>query len=174
MKNYSIEIKWALRFTLLTLAWAIGEKAIGLHDVHIENYGLCSLLFVFPAFLFFYLALAEKKKYFFNNEMTWKQGFVTGIVLSFIIALLNPIAQYVIYSSITPHFFENIIEYKTKHTTMTLKTAREIFNFKSYLIQTSFSGLSYGVITGAIVSSLIKTKNKNSTVIAEPRKTFKK
>lgn len=159
MKNYSIELKWAIRFTLLTLAWAIGEKAIGLHDVHIANYGMCSLLFVIPAFLFFYLALSEKKKQFFANEITWKQGFVTGIVLSFLIALLNPFAQYVIYSSITPHFFENIIEYKTKNTTMTLKTAQEIFNLKSYLIQTSFSGLSYGVITGAIVSLFIRNKN---------------
>jgi len=38
MKNFSIEIKWALRFTLLTLAWAIGEKAIGLHDKNIADY----------------------------------------------------------------------------------------------------------------------------------------
>ena len=69
MKSYSIEIKWAIRFTLLTLAWAIGEKLIGLHDVYIQNYGLCSLLFVFPAFLFFYLAIAEKRKYSFGNEI---------------------------------------------------------------------------------------------------------
>ena len=158
MKNFSIEIKWALRFTLLTLAWAIGEKTIGLHDKHIENYGMCSLLFAFPAFLFFYLALAEKKKYFFNNQMVWKQGFITGIVISFIIALLNPIAQYVIYKSVSPNFFENIIAYKTKNTAMTLKTAQDIFNLKSYIIQTSFSGLSYGVITGAIVSFLIRNK----------------
>ena len=158
MKNYSIEIKWAIRFTLLTLAWAIGEKSIGLHDVYIKDYAFYSLLFVFPAFLFFYLALVEKKKYSFNNQMIWKQGFVTGIVISFIIALLNPIAQYVIYKAITPHFFENIIEYKTKNTTMTLKTAQDIFNLKSYIIQTSFSGLSYGVITGAIVSLFIRNK----------------
>ena len=158
MKNFTIEIKWALRFTLLTLAWAIGEKAIGLHDEHIKNYGMCSLLFVFPAFLFFYLALVEKKKYFFNNQMVWKQGFVTAIVISFIIALLNPIAQFVIYKSIAPHFFENMIEYKTKNTVMTLKTAQDIFNLKSSIIQTSFSGLSYGVITGAIVSIIIRNK----------------
>lgn len=158
MKSYFIEIKWAIRFTLLTLAWAIGEKMIGLHDVHIKDYAMCSLLFVFPAFLLFYLAIAEKKKYSFNNQMHWKQGFVTGIIISFIIALLNPIAQFVIYKSITPHFFENMIDYKTKNTSMTLKTAQDIFNLKSYIIQTSFSGLSYGVITGAIVSLFIRNK----------------
>lgn len=158
MKNFSIEIKWALRFTLLTLAWAIGEKSIGLHDKYIQNYAMCSLLFIFPVFLFYYLALAEKKKYFFDNQMVWKQGFVSAIVISFLIALLNPIAQFVVYKSITPHFFENIIAYKIKNTAMSLKTAQDIFNLKSYILQTTFSGLSCGVITGAIISLFVRTK----------------
>jgi len=157
MKNYSIEIKWALRFTLLTLAWAIGEKALGLHDIHIENYGLCSILFIVPAFLFFYLALTEKKKYFYNNAITWQQGFVCGAIISLIITLLNPIAQLVIYKSITPNFFETIIAYKIKHG-MSLKTVQEVFNLKSYIVQTTFSSLSYGFITGALVAFLIRNK----------------
>lgn len=159
MKNYSIEIKWALRFTLLTLAWSIGEKAIGLHDVHIENYGLCSLLFVVPAFLFFYLALAEKKKYFYNNAITWQQGFVCGAVISLIIAALNPITQLVIYKSISPTFFDNMIAYKVKHN-MSLKTVQEVFNLKSYIIQTTLSNLSYGFTTGVLVSLLIRNKKE--------------
>lgn len=157
MKNYSIEIKWALRFTLLTLAWAIGEKAVGLHDVHIEYYGMCSILFVIPAFLFYYLALAEKKKYFYNNSITWKQGFVSGIVLSFIITLFIPATQYIIYKSITPHFFDNIIAYKVQHK-MTLENARLYFNLKTYIIEGTFTGLSKGIITGAIVALIIKNK----------------
>ena len=159
MKKYSIEIKWALRFTLLTLAWPIGEKAIGLHDVHIENYGLCSLLFVFPAFLFFYLALAEKKKYFYHNSITWQQGFICGAVISLIIAVLNPITQLVIYKSISPTFFDTIIAYKVKHG-MSLKTVQEVFNLKSYIIQTTLSNLSYGFVTGALVSVFIRNKKE--------------
>lgn len=157
MKNYSIEIKWALRFTLLTLAWAIGEKAVGLHDVYIANYGMCSMLFVFPAFLFYYLALAEKKKYFYNNSITWKQGFVSGIVLSFIITLFIPATQYVIYKSITPHFFDNIIAYKVQHK-MTLENAKIYFNLKTYIIEGTFTGLSKGIISGALVSLIIRNK----------------
>ena len=90
--------------------------------------------------------------------MVWKQGFVSAIVISFLIALLNPIAQFVVYKSITPHFFENIIAYKIKNTAMSLKTAQDIFNLKSYILQTTFSGLSCGVITGAIISLFVRTK----------------
>jgi len=162
MKNYSIEIKWGIRFTLLTLAWAIGEKLVGLHDAHIADYALYTNLFALPALLFYVLALQEKKRYFFNGMMTWTQGFVSGIVLSFIIALLTPIAQFVIYKSITPHFFETLIDYKTKSPLLqhhlSVADAQQYFNLKTYMMQTTFSNLSTGIITGALVSLFIRTK----------------
>jgi hypothetical protein len=158
MKNYSIEIKWAIRFTLLTLAWAIGEKFSGLYDAYIADYALYTNLFGLPALLFFVLALKEKKKYFFNGTMTWTQGFVSGVVLSFIIALFTPITQYVIYKSITPHFFDTIIAYKLKSGYMTVEVAKQYFNLQTYMLQNSFSNLSLGIITGALVSLFIRTK----------------
>ena len=162
MKNYSIEVKWTLRFILLILAWAIGEKFIGLHDQHIDQYALYTNLFALPAFLFYYLGIKEKKKYVYNNHMTWTQGFVTGVVLSFFITILMPIAQFVIYKSITPHFFDTIIEYKTKSPLLTrhitIKDAQSYFNLKSYIIQSIFNGLSLGITTGAIVSLFLRTK----------------
>jgi Protein of unknown function (DUF4199) len=90
--------------------------------------------------------------------MTWTQGFVTGIILSFFIALLMPITQFVIYKSITPQFFDTIIAYKLKHNYMTLENAKTYFNLKTYMIESSFSGLSKGILTGAIVSLFIRTK----------------
>ena len=160
MKNFSIEIKWGLRFILLILAWAIGEKAIGLHDEHIAQYSTYTNLFVFPAFLFFYLAIREKKRYVYNNSMTFRQGFVAGLIMSFIIAILNPFAQFVIYKSITPHFFENIIAYKiqNKDFPMTFKNAQMLFNLKTYMIESTFTALSKGFITGAIVSLILRNK----------------
>jgi len=162
MKNYSIEIKWTLRFILLVLAWSIGEKFIGLHDQYIDKYALYTNLFAIPALLFYFLALREKKKYVYNNQMTWTQGFVSGVLMSFFIAILMPFAQIVIYMSVTPHFFENIIEYKTKSPSLkihaTLKDAQSYFNLRSYMIQSVFSALSMGTITGAIVSLFIRNK----------------
>lgn len=160
MKNFSIEIKWALRFILLILAWAIGEKAVGLHDEHIENYAIYTNLFVFPAFLFFYLAIREKKKYVYNNSMTFRQGFVAGLIMSAIIALMNPLAQLIIYKSITPQFFDTIIAYKvkSKNFPMTLENAKMIFNLKTYMIESTFTALSKGFITGAIVSLMLRNQ----------------
>lgn len=158
MKNFSIEIKWALRFTLLTLAWAIGEKFIGLHDEYINNYGTCSFLFVFPALLFFIQALREKKKYVYHNSMTFRQGFIAGVIMSFFITLLNPLAQLVIYKSISPDFFETIINYKVKNSYLTLENAKVYFNLKTYIVESTFIGLSKGIITSAIISIFIRNK----------------
>ena len=158
MIKYNIEIKWTIRFILLVVAWAIGEKFIGLHDVYIENYAIYTNLFAIPAFLFYYLALREKKKNFYNDKMTFAQGFVFGIILSFFIALLMPVAQFVIYKSVTPHFFDNVIDYKLKNTSMTLETAKTFFNLKTYIIEGSFGALSKGMVTAAIFSLVLKTK----------------
>lgn len=159
MKNFSIEIKWALRFTLLTLAWAIGEKAVGLHDQYIANYWKYSMLFALPAILFYFLAIREKRKYSYNNKMDWRQGFVTGLTLSAFITILNPFAQLVIYKSITPHFFENMIAYKIKHS-VSLEVAQDYFNLKSYIIQGIFTTLCCGVTTGALVSLFVRNKKQ--------------
>lgn len=162
MKKFSIEIKWTFRFILLVLAWAIGEKYIGLHDQHIDKYIVYTNLFALPAFLFFFLALKEKKKYIYNNQMTWTQGFVSGIVLSFFIALLLPFAQLVIYKSITPHFFETAIAYKTESPLlkyhMTMEAAKSYFNLKSFIIDSIFTELSMGTIAGALVSLILRNK----------------
>lgn len=162
MKNYTIEVKWAIRFTLLTLAWAIGEKLVGLHDVYIADYGLYTNLIALPALFFYVVALQEKKKYFFQGTMTWSQGFVSGVVLSFLIALLAPIAQFVIYSSVTPHFFETIIAYKTNATLVSHPISKEAatsyFNMKSFMLQSAFSDLSTGVIVGALLSLVLRNQ----------------
>lgn len=158
MIKYNIEIKWTIRFILLVVAWAIGEKFIGLHDVYIESYAIYTNLFALPAFLFYYLALSEKKKDFYDGKMSFAQGFVFGIILSFLIALVMPVAQFVIYKSVTPYFFDNVINYKLKNTSMTLETAKTFFNLKTYIIESSFGALSKGMVTAAIFSLLLKTK----------------
>jgi hypothetical protein len=90
--------------------------------------------------------------------MTFRQGFVCGVILSFIISLLNPLAQLVIYKSITPDFFDTIIAYKVKNGYLSIENAKVYFNLKTYMIESTFIGLSKGIITGAIVSVFIRNK----------------
>ena len=161
MKNFSIELKWAINFSIATLLWMILEKSVGLHDKNIEHYLLYSSFFGIVAIVLYFFAMLDKKKNYFKGNMTWREGFTSGIILSFIIALLCPLVQYVIFTYITPHFFENFIALAVSKKSSTPEQAAAYFNLKSYVLQSIFGALSMGVITSALVALIIKTKKPN-------------
>lgn len=160
MKKFAIEIKWAVQFSLLSLVWMIIEKSTGLHDQYISKQAIYTNLFGIVAILVYFLALRDKKKNYFSGQMDFKQGFISGMVLSFVIAMLSPIVQYVTFTYITPHFFETIKAYAIAHKIQTPEQADTFFNLKSYIIQGIFGALSMGVITAALMALLLKTKKK--------------
>jgi di/tricarboxylate transporter len=159
MKSFSIEMKGGIQFSILSLVWMILEKTLGWHDQYIDKQPIYTNLFGIIAIGIYFLALLDKKKNYFKGQMDWKQGFVSGIVLSFVISLLSPLVQYVTYSYITPHFFTNIIHYAVSHKIQTQVQAETIFSLKSYILQGIFGGLSMGVLTAALVALVVKTKN---------------
>lgn len=158
MKKFAIEIKWAIQFSLLSLVWMIIEKSTGLHDEYISKQAIYTNLFGIIAIAVYFLALRDKKKHYFDGQMDFKQGFISGIILSFIVAMLSPIVQYITFTYITPHFFETIKAYVISHKIQTPAQADTFFSMKSYMIQGIFGALSMGVITSALVALLLKTK----------------
>ena len=158
MKKFSLEIKWAVIFMLMTLVWMIAEKAIGLHDFYIDQHAIYTNLIAIPAILIFVFALREKRNSIYNGVMTWSQGFVTGIIISFFIALLNPLTQFIVSTYITPDYFSNAIAYAVKSKMMIEKDAVAYFSLKSYIIQGTFGALSMGLITSAIVAYFLRSK----------------
>lgn len=159
MKNFIIEIRWAVQFSLVSLVWMIFEKSMGWHDVAIKNHAIYTNVFAFVAIGIYFLALLDKKKNFFNRNMSWKQGFISGMILSAIIALLSPMVQYVTFTLITPSFFKNMIAYSVSHQLHTQSQAEMYFNMQSYMIQSVFGAFSFGVLTSAVVAYALRTKN---------------
>ncbi len=106
MKKFSIEIKWTILFFVISLLWMVGERVTGLHDTHIEKHAFVSNLFALVAVVIYVFALLDKRKNFYDGKMNWIQGFITGLIISFGVALLTPLSQYLTIAVITPHFFE--------------------------------------------------------------------
>jgi len=158
MKKFSIEFKWAVNFSIASLIWMIVEKSTGLHDVHIDKYYIYSNVFALVAVAIYFFALLDKKKNFYNNAIDWKQGFVSGIILSFFIALLSPLVQYVSFEYISPKYFENFIGHAVANKSLTLDQAKAYYSINSYILQGVSNALSMGVITSAIVALVIRTK----------------
>lgn len=94
--------------------------------------------------------------------MSYKQGLISGIILSLIIALLSPLTQWITSNIITPEYFPNVIKrlvglgyYKTS------AEAEANFNYKNYAIQGAIGALGMGIVTTAIASIFLRTKINN-------------
>lgn len=161
MKNVKIEIKWAIIFSVVGLLWMLLEKLVGLHSTHIDKHMYLTNLFAIPAIVVMVLALKDKKKNFFGGQMNYKQGLISGTVLSIIIALFSPLTQWITSTIITPEYFPNVIAYSVEtgyHKS--LEEAEAYFNLKNYMFQSTIGALIMGVVTTAIAMIFIRTKDK--------------
>ncbi|WP_304038224.1 DUF4199 domain-containing protein, partial [Mesonia mobilis] len=90
MKNFRIEFRWAIIFSMFTLLWMYFEKSMGWHDELISKHAIYTNLIAIPYLIIFVIALINKREKDFNGVMTWKQGLVSGTIISAIIAVFTP------------------------------------------------------------------------------------
>lgn len=160
MDKITIEIKWGVIFTLLALLWMVFEKAMGWHDLYIDKHAIYTNFFGIIAVLVYFLAIREKKRNFYNGEMTWRQGFVAGLILTIVVTVLAPLSQFITSTYITPDYFNNVIAYSVETKVMNQEQAEAYFNLKSYIIQATFGALVMGVVTAAAIAWILKTKKE--------------
>lgn len=158
MNNYKIEIKWALIFTAMMLTWMLLERLAGLHDVHLDKHPTVTNFVMIPAILTYVLALLDKKRNFFGGNMTYMQGFITGLLITLGVTILTPFTQYVTSTYITPDYFKNVIKYTVEHKMMTQQNAESYFNLNSYIIQATVGAALMGSLTAAIIAFFTKSK----------------
>jgi len=163
MKNISIEIKWAILFSIMVLLWMCLEKLFGLHGKYIDYHLYLTNLFAIPAIWVMVLALKEKKKNYYKGQITYQQGLISGVILSIFICATSPITQWITSYIITPEYFPNVIKrsvelgyFKTK------ELAEANFNYKNYAIQGVIGSLIMGVVTTLIAMIFIKSKKIKS------------
>ncbi len=160
MKNFALEIKWAIVFFLIGLAWMYMEKASGWHDVEIENHVFYTMFFAIPAIAVYVVALLDKRKNFYNGIMTYGQGFKSGILITLFVALLSPLSQFITSTYISPDYFNNVINYSVSSGAMTQEAAEAQFNLNTYLINAVVGALIMGLLTSAIVAIFTIRKTK--------------
>ena len=156
MKKFSIEIKWGIIFTIFTLLWMAMERVLGWHDVHIDKHSIYTNLFAVPAIILTALTLLDKRKNYFNGKMSWKQGFLTGVGLTIVIALLSPISMWITNTLITPHYFENVISHSVQQGKLSQLDAEKYFSMSNYIKQSAIGAIVMGLVTSSIVAIFTK------------------
>ncbi len=158
MKERKIEIKWAIIFVIMTLAWMFLEKITGLHDEHIDKHATFTFFIAIPAIAVFYFALVEKRNKYYKGIMTYKQGFISGLVITLIVTILSPLTQYITSTFIATEYFPNVIKYSVSEGKMTQTEAEEYFNLKNYILMGLMGAAIMGAVTSAIVALFTKRR----------------
>ncbi len=159
MKKTKIEIKWAIIFSVVSLLWMLLEKLSGLHGEHIDYHMYLTNLFAIPAIVMMVLALKDKKKNYYSGQMTYKQGLISGIIVSVFIAILSPLTQWITSYVISPEYFPNIIKRSVElGYYRTIQDATAEFNYANYAVYSVVGALMMGILTTAIVMLFLRSK----------------
>jgi hypothetical protein len=145
---------------LTSLVWMILERLLGFHDVRIEMHPMVSGFFAIPAIGIYVFALHKKDRLFYNNNIKFKDAFVTGILITLAIAILSPLTQLITSYIITPHYFNNVIHYSVTHKLMSETDANAYFNINNYLKQSVMGALIMGLVTSLIIAGVFHFKNR--------------
>lgn len=135
------------------------RKTVGLQGKYIDYHIYLTNLFAIPAIIVMVTTLKDKKKNYYDGQMNYKQGLISGIILYVIIALLNPLTQWVTSFVITPEYFPNVIKRFVEMGYFKTAAEAEVnFNYPNYAIQGTIGALVMGIITTAITMIFIRTK----------------
>ena len=156
MKKYAIETKWALFFFAAILLWTGLERAVGLHGTHIAHHPVYTNLFAIPAILIYVLALREKRDKYYGGSMSWKQGFMSGLIITMVVTILSPLAQWITHKLISPGYFSNAQAYAIETGKLSQDEAEVYFSLNNYLVQSMIGALILGVVTSAVVAIFVR------------------
>ncbi|MFN1833765.1 DUF4199 domain-containing protein [Balneola sp. MJW-20] len=160
MKKYMTEIKWGLIFVVTALVWMMFEKAMGWHGDNIEKHATMTNLFAIIAIAVYILALRDKKRNDLNGNMSWTQGFMSGMIITAVVFVLSPVSQWITHTLISPEYFPNIIDYSLQQGYYEERAGAEAyFSLTSYIIQAAIGALLMGSLTSAIVAFFMKSKS---------------
>jgi hypothetical protein len=158
MKSFRFEIKWALIFVVMSLAWMLFERMMGWHDEQISKHATYTNFVAIPAIAVYVLALLDKRKHYYGGHMSYAQGFMSGLVITAVVTLLSPLTQYITSTFIAPQYFPNAIRHAVSTNAMTQDAAEKYFSLKSYIIQGLIGAPVMGLVTTLIVAIFTRKK----------------
>ncbi|NQV14224.1 DUF4199 domain-containing protein [bacterium] len=158
MQKFKTELKWGLIFIVVILAWNFMERLVGLHSTLIDKHATYSNFFMIVAIAVYVFALIDKRDGDLGGKMTWKEGFLSGVIISVVVGVLTPLAQFIMAYVISPDYFTNAIRYGVEHGLTTQTEAEAYFNLNNYIITSTIFAPLMGIVTSAVVAFFIKTK----------------
>lgn len=152
MKNRQLEIRWGIYFILMQLGWMFLEKSLGYHDARIAEHASFSMWVMVPSLLMYFFALHFKRVKDYGGKMTYKQGLISGLVVTAVVTVLTPLSQSITSLLISPEYFPNVIAYTVETGAETQEAAEAYFNLKNYIMLSTLFAPAAGIVTSLIMA----------------------
>lgn len=147
-----LEIRWGIYFIVMQLSWMQLEKSLGYHNERIAEHASFSMWVMLPSFLVYFFALHFKRVKDYGGKMSYKEGLISGLLITAVVTVLTPVSQSITSLFITPEYFPNVIAYSVESGAMTQEAAEAYFNLKSYIIQSTMFAPVAGVVTSLLMA----------------------
>jgi hypothetical protein len=131
-----------------------------LYNQHIDKHEIYTNFIALPAIAIYVFALLDKRKNFYGGTMSYKQGFISGLIITLIVTAFSPLTQYITTTIIAPQYFPNVIKYAVDAQKMTQQEANDFFSLKNYIVQGLIGAPIMGLVTTAIVAIFTRKTNK--------------
>jgi hypothetical protein len=149
------------------LLWMTMKMLFGFHGERIEQHAIVTNFVAIPAIIIHVFAMKQKKKDFYKGQMSYMQGFIFTITLSLIIAILSPLSLYISTTLISPDYYSNAVSYNVERGFKKQAHADAYFNLRDFMIEGSIGLFLMGIVTGALMAILLRTK-KGLVLLYQP------
>ncbi len=155
-----IELKYGLFSSFLLFVWMVFEYTLLVPNFHELGSFIGIIAAIIPV-IGIYLGIREKKIKTNFGYITFGEAFKTGIVITFIIAVLIVIFTYVYYEYINPDFV-NYLSAETEKSLLQKNTGRDEINAAVTIISYQYSlnvqiiqQLLFILVGGSVISFII-------------------
>lgn len=161
---FKIALKYGVLIVLFSLIWIGLEYLVGLQTDYVEFHPLVTLLTLVVPLLFMYYGIREAKRSS-PAPFTYGDGFKAGVAIAIVVAILNPLVQWLSYTLVFPGYFETLqanAEAQQLALGVDLEVARqqagEEYNLQNYLWQAFMGTLVGGIVIAAIFAIFFRDK----------------
>ena len=158
MKKLQIELKWAILFSVALLCWILFEKTMGWYQDEISDFWWLTLFFEPFALLIYLLALREKRRVVYNRKITWAQAILSGVFISFIVAILSPVTEYIAYNFFTQENFNAVSESSVTNELMAKSKLNDVFKINNYRWESAFGLFGFGILNTIVAGFFVRKK----------------
>lgn len=161
---FRIALKYGILIVFFIFLWGIIEYMAGIEADFIQYHPVLTLLSLSIPMIFMYFGIREAQKssvgYF-----SYGQAFKTGILITLVVAVLDPLGQWIYFSFIRPDFFESMKAFSEARLLaqgidpeVARRQATEESTMGSYLLNRFIGAVVAGVIISSILAIFVRDK----------------